>query len=190
MLASLKRGKVEMTVFIIALLIFFVAFGAYSYYGGLAKIHMKVEDLGGEMIVYKEVKGDYKQTKPVTDEVYNYLLNELKIETYKGIGIFYDDPKIVAKEQLRSEIGCVIESKDIERLNENNCTYAIKTLPVKSAIVTELPFKGLISILIGIVKVYPAIRKYIDEHNLANGGYLVEVYDIPNQKTVYRKILE
>lgn len=179
-----------MIIFIIFLLIFFVVFGTYVYYGGLARIHMKVEDLGGEMIVYKEVMGEYKQTKAITDEVYYYLLNELKIEAYKGIGIFYDDPKVVAKEQLRSEIGCIIEVKDIECLNESRCTYAIKTLPVQPAIVTEIPFKGVISIFIGFLRVYPAIRKYIDKHNLANGGCLIEIYNIPKQKTIYRKILE
>lgn len=160
---------------------------AFAYYGGFEKIVIRKDTLGGETIVYKAVTGDYKQTMAVSDEVYNYLLNDLKIETFQGIGIFYDDPKKVSKENLTSEIGCVISTKDITRLKESGCKYQIKTLPVENCITTEFPYKGMPSILIGLVKVYPAIEKYINVNNLTNDSPLIEIYDVPNKKTIYRK---
>ena len=174
-------------ILIILSVVFLLLLSAFAYYGGFEKIVIKKDTLGGETIVYKTIKGDYKQTKEASDEVYDYLLNELKIETFQGIGIFYDDPKKVSKENLRSEIGCVITPEDLARLKESGCTYAIKTLPVEACITTEFPYKGMPAILIGMIKVYPAIEKYIKEHQLSNESPLIEVYDIPNKKTIYRK---
>ena len=94
---------------------------------------------------------------PVSDEIYCYLINELKIEIYRGVGCFYDKPKEATTENLRSEIGCVIETKDIELLNTSGCKYKIKTLSSSRAITTEFPFKGIGSILLGVIKIYPAL---------------------------------
>lgn len=175
---------------IIFTFVIFTFLGIYAYYGGFAKIEIKQKALGGETIVYKEIQGDYKQTMDASNEVYYYLLNDLEIETYNGIGIFHDNPKEVAKEKLRSEVGCVIQPKDIARLNESGCRYKIKTLPIEASAVTELPFKGKVSIFIGFFKIYPAIETYIEKYKLANKGSLIEVYDTPNKKTIYRKILK
>ena len=160
---------------------------AFAYYGGFEKIVIRKDTLGGETIVYKAVTGDYKQTMAVSDEVYIYLVNELKIEATQGIGVFYDDPKKVSKKNLRSEIGCVITPKYLTLLNKSECKYQIKTLPVESCITTEFPYKGLLSILIGSIKIYPAIEKYIKENKRTNDSPLIEIYDIPNKKTIYRK---
>lgn len=147
---------------------------------------IKTEAVGGEMIVYKKVTGDYKQTSSVTTEVYEYLLNDFKIEAYKGVGIFYDNPKNVKKEDLKSEVGCIIESKDINKLTISNCKYEIKQLSYHQLSVTEFLYKGWISILIGLSRVYPKLEKYVEMHNLPNNP-TIEIYDVPNEKIIYRK---
>ena len=176
-------------IFIVLATIIFVILGIYAYYGGFSKTNIKQETVGGETIVYKEVLGNYKQTMDASNEVYDYLLHDLKIETYKGIGVFYDNPREVSEDKLRSEVGCIIESKDIALLNESECKYKIKTLAVKPSITTELTFKGKLSIFIGFLKIYPAIEAYIKKHELSNDGPLIEIYDTPKQKTIYQKIL-
>jgi hypothetical protein len=75
----------------------------YTYYGGFKKIIVKVENQGGEVIVYESVTGDYKDTPKYTDKVYYALLNDEKIKTSKGIGIFYDNPQKTEKAKCRSE---------------------------------------------------------------------------------------
>lgn len=161
-------------------------FGLYAYYGGFHDIKIETKIVGGEVVVYKKVTGDYKQTSSVTTEIYDYLLNNLKIETYKGIGIFYDNPKNVKKEDLKSEVGCIIEAKDVNKLNATNCKYRIKQLPYSQSSVTEFPYKGGISILIGLNRVYPKMEKYIKMHNLPQNP-VTEIYDVPNKKIRYRK---
>lgn len=161
-------------------------FGLYFYYGGCYDIKIRTEKAGGETMVYKRVTGDYKQTSAVTTEVYNYLLNDLKIETYKGAGIFYDNPQQVKKEELRSEAGCIIEPEDISKLDTTLCKYEIKQLPHRESAVTEFPYKGGISILIGLLRVYPKLEKYVKTHHLPDHP-AVEIYDIPNKKIMYRR---
>ncbi len=168
-------------VIIIALL-----FGLYSYYGGFYDVKVRTETVGGETMVYKKVTGDYKQTSSVTNEVYNYLLHDLGIETYKGAGIFYDNPKQVKKEELRSEAGCIIEPADIHKLDITLCKYEIKQLPRRESVVAEFPYKGGISVLIGIIRVYPKLEEYVKTHHLPEHP-VVEIYDVPGEKITYRK---
>lgn len=164
-----------------------IAICIYAYYGGFSKINIKMKTAGGETIVYQEVQGDYNQTMTASNEIYDYLLNDLKIETNKGVGIFHDNPKEVPKEKLRSDIGCIIEPQDIERLNKCGCKYKVMILPIEKVMITEFPFKGKPSIFIGMLKIYPAIEKYTKAHNIPSNNPLVEIYDIPNSKTIYRK---
>lgn len=173
-------------IFIFVSVIIALLIGIYGYYGGFYDVIIRTEIVGGEMIVCKKVTGDYKQTSSVTNEVYNYLLNDLKIQTYKGIGIFYDNPKQVKKEELRSEAGCVIEPEDVDKLDTILCKYEIKQLPCRESAVTEFPFKGGMSIWIGLIKVYPKLEKQVNVHGLPNQP-VVEIYDIPNKKIKYRK---
>lgn len=173
-------------VFVIVLIIIALLLGLYAYYGGFYEIEIKAETVGGETIVYKKVTGDYKQTSSVTNEVYDYLFHHLKIETYKGIGIFYDNPKNVEREELKSEVGCVIETNDVNRLEKIHCKYEIKQLLCTQSIVIEFPYKGGFSVLIGLIRVHPKLEKYVKTHNLPDTP-IIEIYDIPNRKIIYRK---
>ena len=178
-----------MKVFVILLCVAgFVIFltTAFAYYGGFKTITFREEEQGGETIVYEEVIGDYSQTPRVGDKIYDALLNDEKIATTKGIDICYDDPKVVEKSKLRSDVGCIVEGLDsivIARLSEK---YKVKTLPVTNCMVTEFPFKGKLSVFVAIMKVYPAFRKYFKQHGV-NNSPIIEIYDVPNKKIVYRK---
>lgn len=158
----------------------------YAYYGGFKKINFHVETSGGETMVYESVTGDYSQTPKYTDKIYYALLNDEKIETTKGIGIFYDNPKNVAKDQLRSEVGCLLENADSTVISKLSGRYKLKTLPVDDYIVAEFPMKGGLSFMVGILKVYPALNKFSLENGF-NDSPITEIYDVPNKKITYRK---
>lgn len=175
----------KVTLIIIGILVvLFVSI--YAYYGGFKKIDIQVESQGGETIVYENVIGDYKQTSKFTNKIYYSLLNDEKIETAKGIGIFYDNPQKTAKDKLRSEVGCIVENIDSTIVAKLSDKYHVKTLSENEYVVTEFPFNGGMSIILGIMKVYPALDKYCGEHGLKDGP-ITEIYDVPNKKIVYRK---
>lgn len=176
-----------MRVILVVIGILVVAFiCAYAYFGGFKTIRFQVAKQGGETIVYENVTGDYSQTSKYNDKIYNALLNEEKIETTKGIGIFYDNPQEVDKNKLRSEVGCMLDQADSTIVTRLSGKYQIKTIPEVYYVVTEFPMKGGLSFLIGVIKVYPVLNKYCKEHGYKDSP-VMEIYDVPNKKIIYRK---
>jgi len=177
-----------MEIVLIVIVVFFAFLaGLFGYYGGFNRVTCRIEKQGGEKLIYKQMTGDYAKSAKLMDEIYYSLLNNHAIETYKGFGIFYDNPKEVEKRKLRSEIGCIIEEKDSPKLADITEGLNIKTFPEKSYLVAEFPSKGKLSILFGILKVYPAIEKFVEEKGYKKEGAVMEIYDVPNKKIVYRK---
>ena len=158
----------------------------YAYLGGFSKISFRIENQGGETIVYENLTGDYSQAAKVSDRIYYSLLNEDKVATTRGIGIYYDNPKKVEKSKLRSEIGCIVENVDSVTLTRLSEKYQIKTLPQSEFVVAEFPFKGKLSVLFGIMKVYPALDKFNKEQGYIESP-ITEIYDVLNKKIIYRQ---
>lgn len=162
----------------------------YAWFGGFKKVIVKISEEGGETLVYEEIKGDYRQSGQVMDKIYHSLLNEEKIETYKGFGIYYDNPQKVEKSQLRSEAGCILEEKDLKKVTSLNQKFQVKKFPTKKYMTTSFPYKGKISVMFSIIKVYPALNKYSKENGLNDNTFVMEIYDVPNKMVVYRKEIE
>lgn len=178
----------KLTLIIIGLVLVIGLF-VFSYYGGFKKVNCRIEKQGGETLVYKQMTGDYAKSGKLMDEIYYSLLNDYGIETFKGFGMYYDNPKEVEKSELRSEVGCIIEEKDTSRLAEIKEDFKIKTFPEGSFAVAEFPSKGKLSVFFGIMKVYPAIDKFVEKQGYKKEGYVMEIYDVPNKKILYRKQL-
>lgn len=178
--------KIMKVVLLIITVLIITIIVVYAYYGGFKRINFSVKEQGGETLVYENMTGDYKQTPAVSDRVYYSLLNEYGIATTKGFGIYYDNPKEVEKSKLRSEIGCIVENLDSVMIDKLSGKFQIKTYPYKSYITAEFPFKGKLSVMFGIMKVYPALEKYLKEHGYSDGP-IMEIYDVPNKKIIYRK---
>ena len=68
----------------------------------------------------RSLTGDYRQSGELMDKIYYSLLNDYKIETYKGYGKYFDNPKKTEKSNLRSEAGCVVETADLGKITERN----------------------------------------------------------------------
>ena len=175
-------------VLIIVLSVFVLLIFVFGFFGGFYKVNIQVNNINGEILVYEDVIGAYNQTKKVIDKIYYKLLNKFKIETEKGFGIFYDNPKNVEQSKLRSEVGCIIESIDSEMLEQIKKHFKVKTLPNEKYLFAEFPFKGFLSIMIGMVKIYQKFGKYISENNYPDGP-IMKIYDVPNKKIIYRKFI-
>lgn len=158
----------------------------FANYGGFYKVNFQVKDEGGEYLVYKDITGPYNQT----GEMINKLLYDLKtenIETYKSFGIYYDNPKVVTQNKLRSEAGCILETADTAKTFWLRAKFNIKIFPVKKYITAEFPYKGKMSIMIGMIKVYPAMNKFVKDNGYSEAGPIMELYDKPNKKIIYLK---
>ena len=60
--------------------------------------------MGGFWLLNEQHVGDYKKAGQVMDKIYSRLLGEDTIETSRGFGLYYDYPKKVKKENLRSVV--------------------------------------------------------------------------------------
>ena len=181
----MKMKMVGIVLIIIGVLVALLI-SAYAYYGGFKTINIYTENQGGEVIVYENAIGDYKNSAQYTDRIYYELLNNDQVETTKGIGIYYDNPRIVDKEKLRSDVGCILDNPDDSTIARLSAKYQLKTLPKGNFIISEFPMKGGLSFMIGAMKVYPALIKYSEENNLKESP-VTEIYDVPNQKIIYRR---
>lgn len=179
--------KVLKIILVIVVILIAIVLVAYIYYGGLSKVEVKEEVQGGEVLVYEDVTGDYAQSGKIMDRVYYALLNDEKIATTKGFGVFYDNPQLVDKSKLRSEVGCIVEGLDSAQIAALASKYKVRTYPEATYVTTEFPFKGHMSVMLGLMKVYPQIDKYIKEHGISDKGAIMEIYDVPGKKIIYRK---
>lgn len=161
-----------------------------AYYGGFTKIDIHIEEQGGETVVYEDITGDYRKSGLVMDKIYHSLLKNEGIETYKGYGEYFDNPQKVEKSQLRSQAGSIIEEEDLPKLLTLTGDFKVKQLPKQDYIVAEFPYKGKISILFSIFRVYPALQKFSEENDYSLETSIMEIYDMPNKKIRYRKAIQ
>ena len=129
---------------IIALLIYL------SRYGLFASVIITEKSTGPYLLVYKKHIGDYKNVGPVMDKLFYDLKDNHAITTTKGFGLYYDKPQDVAKEKLRSIVGCIVEGIPIEDLKTISSKYGIKEYSISKSVVAEFPYKGKMSIILGI----------------------------------------
>ncbi|MEX0289373.1 MAG: GyrI-like domain-containing protein [Flavobacteriaceae bacterium] len=179
---------IKIMLLVLAVLVI-AAIVLYAYYGGFKNINVSVSKAGGDVLIYEKIRGDYRQSGIIMDEIYYALLNEDNIETFKGFGLYYDNPQKVEKSKLRSEAGCILEEKDMDKLPILENKYTVRTFPEKEYLVTEFPYKGKMSIFFGIKKVYPALNRFSKLNGYKEDSPVMELYDIPNNKILYRKEL-
>jgi len=181
----MKILKVFVAIFLV---ISAIVLGVLFYYGFFEKIVLTEQQSGGEWVVYKEMKGDYSNAGKAMENVYNEL-KEKGIETTIGYGYYLDNPDEVAAENLRSEIGCFLPEKYLDKQEElAAASYIVRQLPVKKCVVTKFPFKGFMSIMVGLIKVYPEYNKYTTEHNIKAEG-VMEITNVPAGYTEYRMVV-
>lgn len=171
------------------MVIFIIAVIAFLFYEGFfCSIKVKEQVVGDYWVVYQENIGPYEKVAPVMDKVCKDLKND-GIETSLSFGLYYDDPKEVSKEKLRSEVGAALDEKYYDKIESLRSKYNVKQLKSRNSLVAEFPIKNVLSYMIGPMKVYPAMEKYCKMKNIdvkaIKDSFGLEIYDIGNKKTTY-----
>ena len=174
-----------MKIAIIIIIMVFLTIAVFLIRSGLfVKPNVTQKIMSEIFFVYQDHVGPYQETGKIQDEIYEYLITTYQVETTKGIGIYYDNPQKVPKEQLRSKAGCIIPQTEIEKLSKLSPKYKTMTLKEQEMVYSDFPFRNKFSIFLGIIKVYPLMQKYCTEN-----GYIfresIEIYDMPGKKILY-----
>ena len=168
-----------MVVGFVFLFLLFVSF----YYGAFQNIEIQRKEVGPFYIVYEDHIGSYSKIGPVMDSVYQSLLKD-GISTKKGVGIYYDDPKEVPQEKLRSIGGCIVEEADIPKFDLVKEKYKMQIWNKSDSLTVNFPFKGKLSIVFGVMKVYPALNDRIKQEGFGKAPGIMELY-VENKEIIY-----
>lgn len=144
-------------------------------------VRVEEKEAGPFTLVYAKGEGAYKNAGDVTDAVYEKLILE-KIETGAAFGYYYDDPRKVAPENLRWIAGFIVESQ--KKAEHAKKYFRVERFPATPALVAEFPLRGKLSIIAGIIKVYPAINRHAQKREFAMGP-VMEIYDSKAKKIIY-----
>ena len=176
----MERISIRLTgVFI--LLIFLLGF--LGYFSFFKSINFIEKEMGPFTVAYIEYTGPYQEAEAIMEEVCNHLLAD-EITLIKEFGVFYDNPREVRESELRSMVGCIIEGEDIKKISNSSEKYQIQVIPKKLSVLTEFPYKNQMSILFGVMKIYPALEEYLIENEYVRTP-IMEIYDLQNGKITY-----
>jgi hypothetical protein len=177
-------------VAVLVLLLFVLA--VFGYYGGFSSVKFSTSVQGGEWLVYEAVRGDYQQAPEVIERVQKAIQAGSSLQPQTAFGTYYDNPQEVATEDLRSEIGWIIGVADSLEMAKLTTLSAVKIgqAPETEYLTATFPWKGELSILVGLVRVYPAMNQYLEENQLVQVGPITEIYDQKNKVILYRTQLQ
>ncbi|MBN8220303.1 MAG: GyrI-like domain-containing protein [Spirochaetes bacterium] len=138
----------------------------WVYYGGFASpapIHRA--EAGPFHVAYISHVGPYKKI----GDVIKKLKKEIEaagITDYRAGGLYYDDPKIAGESRCRGEAIAVLKPEQLEKL-KGHPVLKTKTIERREYLQTVFPFRGMVSVMAGLMKVYPMFDKYFKENQLA-----------------------
>lgn len=164
------------TLIIIVLVLVAGLAGFLIYSGALHSVKIEEREIGPYTLLYKDQRGPYQQTGKSIQEICT-ALKAYNITPDRGFGIFYDDPKTVKREDLRSEAGIILNLNDAPKIEPLKAHYKLREYPRQRSMVAEFPFRNRLSILIGVFRVYPAMVKYANEKGYPMNASL-EIYDL------------
>lgn len=171
-------------VFLVLAVLIVIAVG-YVWYLGLFKTITSEDTIeGGFKVVGMEFTGSYSESGKAM-KVVDEKLKTTGVKFLKGFGIYYDDPKTTPAEKCRSYIGNILEEKDFNKIPElKTAGFKIDSVPAASSVVAKFPLKNNLSYMIGAMKAYPALSKYMEEKKY-KGTQAIEVYDLLGKQIIY-----
>ena len=89
---------------------------------------------------------------------------------------------------MRADVGCILEY-DFDKLETWKDDFEVTEYPVSEYLVVEFSYKGMSSVILGIMKVYLAFETYVEENSFESDTPVMEIWDVPNKKITYRKQL-
>jgi DNA gyrase inhibitor GyrI len=142
----------------------------YFYLGASKPVEVAVQDKGTIYLLYSNHTGAYHYINATIEKVEAWArLNGVFCR--QTFGEFLDDPQSVDEDRLRSHAGCVLD-RPIGSLPHEPFIYEERK-PGRYAVAA---FTG--SPAIGPFKVYPKVRKFLNEKRLRSSAPVVEIYTI------------
>ncbi len=158
-------------------------------FGAFAPVKPETVTIEPMWIAYNTHSGPYQLIGPVCDSVCRAWHETGGTDADLGFGLYYDNPRKVAKNQLRSLGGCIIPADRAQEFAGKTLPFRIAQLPGGRAVVARFPFRGRMSIMVGAMRVYPKLGRHITEAGLPDGP-MMEIYDMKAGEIRYIRPLD
>lgn len=154
-----------------------------AYYGLFTKIEIREVEMGPYFIAYEKHQGEYQKIGPVFSRLFYRLMND-NMDSKLGLGIYFDNPRLVEKDKLRSIAACIVDGMNPKNKAVLEKKYMTGEIPRSVCAVVEFPYKGNLSVILGVMKVYPKLSAWLKEKQYPDMP-LLELYDQAAGKTFY-----
>ena len=126
----------------------------------------------GGMLLYKHYVGPYRECGKAFETLEKTAKTGGVDHAWSAVGVYYDNPKRLAEagrpdSLCRYAVGALVDrrEKNTQALFKQE-GYSAQAMPEFQAAVSEFPFTGLLSILLGLWKVYPRLNEFSSRHGL------------------------
>lgn len=154
--------KLALIVIVIAVVLFAIAF----YLGMSSKVSIEKKNAGPYQLACLDHIGPYKDIGKKIQSV-KKLLDEQKITSIAACGLYYDDPKSVPSDKLRSKGGYIVEG-DVKKVE----ILELLNIPEREVVVAKVKAHPAVA----PIKTYPKINKWLIDNNYIVIGPCLEIY--------------
>lgn len=171
--------------FLIVIAVLILLLLSFLYYMGAFKtITVSEKEMGPYTGIYESYTGDFSKVGQIIEKVSNRLKID-GVHPTRAFGIYYDDPRKVPADKLRSDLGAIIDDPmDMAKVRASKNKYKILTIAKSKSVVVKFPLKNMLSYMIGPMKAYPELNKYIEAKGLkVTKAY--EIYDMTARKIYF-----
>jgi len=144
--------------------------------------------VGPYTLVFKKIDGEYQQTGLFIESMKTWL-SQQGINSQMSFAMFFDNPQKTESKNLRFIAGHILSDKDADKLDVVSKQYLVKIFPRQKCLVGIFPYRSPLSILFGLMKVYPELELLREEKGYANHP-IMEIYDKQEKQTVYLQPIE
>ena len=155
-------------------LVVFVAIIYLANQGLFSSAKIVEGEMPGYRVMGVEHRGPYEKIGPAFERV-SAIAKEKGIEPHM-IGVYFDNPNMVAEDSLKSLAGMIVSVEDSLALAS---LPELKPLiiPAGHAAISSFETDGMVSMIIGAMKSYPKLTEYVAEKNRGEDvNFVYEVY--------------
>ena len=161
-------------VLAIIVLLVFAAVTYLANEGLFSKVVVAEGDMPGFRVIGIEHRGPYDKIGPAFERI-SEIAKEKGIEP-RMIGVYFDNPDMVAEDSLKSLAGMIVSVEDSLALAS---LPELKPLiiPAGHAAISSFETDGMVSMIIGAMKSYPKLTEYVAEKGKGEDvNFVYEVY--------------
>jgi DNA gyrase inhibitor GyrI len=150
-------------------------FAFLAYQGAFARIEVVQSTSPGYLVVGVDHTGPYEKIGPAFEQV-SEACKEIGLLNTRMMGIYFDNPDSVAKEDLRALAAVVLSIPEDSTLFLSKKGFRTFTIPPGKCLAAEVKTGGMISMIIAAMKAYPALGEAAMKNS--NGRTVNHVYEV------------